>query len=135
LLVTRRRDGLRSWFPPIPFPLDFDVQSRKDKNDSINSAKFNACGDLVVTTSNTGKVRVWNLENEKKNETKFLPLQGYTVNVRYAEFSPDGRFVIAAANDGAARIWNLEQTDYYSSVPCTDTSKMNKADARTKQSR
>ena len=111
LLISRKRNGLRAWFPPIPFPLNFDLQHRGDKYISINSAKFSSDGKMVVTASKDGSVRIWDVSKGEKNVSHFKPLVGYTGNVRYAEFSPNMDFVIAAGDDGVARIWNTKSDE------------------------
>ncbi len=107
LMIRHVRKGFRAWFPPIPFPLDLDLQSREGAFVPLNSAKFNHDGTKVVTASVDGRIALWTWKKNDPFAVKSLELKGYTGSVLNAEFSPDDEFVIAGGQDGAARIWRV----------------------------
>ena len=105
LMITHEREGVRAWFPPIPFPLGLELQRREGQYVPLNSAKFSSDGKKVVTAGVDGRVVVWTWKKGEPFAVKTLEFKGYTGNVLNAEFSPDGKYVIAGGEDGAARIW------------------------------
>ena len=58
--------------------------------------------EFVVTTSDDGKVRLW----DWSTGTALLEFNAHIGRVRSAAFSPDGRFIVTAGDDGTARIWD-----------------------------
>jgi serine/threonine protein kinase len=60
--------------------------------------------NLLVTGSEDGKVRLWNLRAGRTMRT-FLAGTG---PVRTVTFSPDGRRIVAAGQDGVIRVWSLD---------------------------
>lgn len=65
---------------------------------NINSAAFNATGDLVITTDGDS-VRIWKVATGQ--EVRSLP-----GSATFAAFSPDGQNVAAVAIDGSVTVWN-----------------------------
>ncbi|NEQ32008.1 MAG: TIR domain-containing protein [Leptolyngbya sp. SIO4C5] len=71
--------------------------------DTVNSASFNAASDRVVTASDDGTARVWNLKSGQ-----FIPLEGHTNTVNSASFNAASDRVVTASDDGTAWVWNLK---------------------------
>src|SRR5262249_42459456 len=69
----------------------------------LRTAAFDAGGARVVTASEDGTARVWEVRPSKAFA---LPLRGHTGAVRTVDFSPDGRLVVTASADATARIWD-----------------------------
>ncbi|PZV02621.1 MAG: hypothetical protein DCF32_14860, partial [Leptolyngbya sp.] len=70
---------------------------------SVYSASFNATGDAVVTSSDDGTARVWDLKTGQS-----IPLEGHTASINSASFNATGDAVVTASYDGTARVWNLK---------------------------
>jgi len=72
--------------------------------DIVYTAKFSLDGTQVVTASNDGTARVWQLESGQSQV-----LAGHEWVVQDAVFSPDGTQVVTVGYyDNTARVWNLE---------------------------
>jgi WD40 repeat protein len=75
---------------------------------AITSASFSPVDeDLVVTASNDGTARIWQVS--KRSVLRVLEHRegGAAARpVRAAIFSPDGKLVLTAGDDGAIRIWD-----------------------------
>jgi WD40 repeat protein len=56
---------------------------------------------FVVTTSEDGKVKVWDLETG----TAVLDLKGHLGRVNSVAYNPLGKFFITAGEDDTVRIW------------------------------
>jgi WD40 repeat protein len=69
---------------------------------SVNDVKFAPDGDWVVTASDDGMVRVWDI---KTGKLRCQPMQHQGI-VKTAEFSPDGQLILSASADGTARLWD-----------------------------
>ncbi|MFL6333120.1 MAG: WD40 repeat domain-containing protein [Pyrinomonadaceae bacterium] len=89
----------------FPFPFDFDWHGRK--RPVMTGAAFisGTNGDpkpkFVVTSSEDGKVKVWDL----KTGTAVLDLKGHLGRVKSRAYNPLGKFFITAGEDDTVRIW------------------------------
>jgi WD40 repeat protein len=70
----------------------------------VLSASLSADGTHVVTASDEGLVRVWDLSGEQPN---FVVLKGHLWRVTSASFSADGAHLVTASWDKTARVWDL----------------------------
>ncbi len=70
----------------------------------VLAAAFSPDGGRVVTASDDGTARVWDLSGPRPAATV---LEGHTDWVRAAAFSPDGGRVVTASADRTARVWDL----------------------------
>ena len=70
---------------------------------SVDSAAFSPDGKLVVTASDDGTARIWDVASGRSLHT----LSGHTDYVDSVAFSPDGKLVVTASDDGTARIWDV----------------------------
>lgn len=74
----------------------------KGHTDIIRSVKFNSNDSQVLTTSDDGTVRIWDL----KRGCEILKInQGR--KILSASFSPDNNFILTTSNDGYLRIWDI----------------------------
>jgi WD40 repeat protein len=69
----------------------------------VTDVDFSPNGKLLVTSSEDGTARVWNLATH----TTLMELRGNAGAVSTAVFSPKGEFVLTASDDRAARIWDV----------------------------
>lgn len=69
---------------------------------NIRSANFSPDGQLIVTASDDGDVRLWDV-----NSRKVVILKGHQATVRSTSFSPNGQFILTASEDKTARIWDI----------------------------
>ncbi|NPC83003.1 TIR domain-containing protein, partial [Pyxidicoccus fallax] len=69
---------------------------------AVNAASISSDGGKVVTASDDGTVRLWDLRTGQSRH-----LTGHQAPVEAAEFSPDGTKVVTASDDGTARLWDL----------------------------
>jgi WD40 repeat protein len=70
--------------------------------DNVRSASFSPDGQHIVTTSEDGTARLWDLSGEQLAE-----LNGHKSIVNSASFSPDGQRLVTASFDKTARLWDL----------------------------
>jgi dipeptidyl aminopeptidase/acylaminoacyl peptidase len=68
------------------------------------SASFSPDSRRVVTASDDGAVRVWDLESR----TEIVLLKGHQLKATCASFSPDGHRIVTASHDGTARVWDAK---------------------------
>jgi WD40 repeat protein len=68
----------------------------------VLGGSFSLDGQQVVTASNDGTARVWDVKSGKE----IARLQGHDKGVTSAAFSPDGQRVVTGSKDGTARIWD-----------------------------
>lgn len=59
-------------------------------------------GDLVVTTSEDGEVRLWDWRSSKQVRT----FTGHDLKTTYAAFDPGGKTVVSTSEDSTARVWD-----------------------------
>jgi WD40 repeat protein len=72
----------------------------------VNSASFSPDGQQVVTASDDGTARLWDVETGDSTV-----LEGHQDKVNSASFSPDSQQVVTVSSDGTARLWDLESGD------------------------
>lgn len=84
--------------------------------DLVTDVEFRQDGRVVVTASNDGTARIWDVADEATIRT----LRGHKSFVESAIFSPDGRSVLTGSADGTARVWDAstgrELWSYYGPV-------------------
>jgi len=73
----------------------------------VSSAAFTPDGERVVTVSQDGMARVWDVKESPLQNRLLATLVGHGKEVLSLAFSPDGQQVVTASNDGTARIWQL----------------------------
>ncbi len=70
----------------------------------VYSAAFSPDGTRVVTASDDGTARLWDV----KTGAEIDKLLGHRVRVSAAAFSPDGARLVTASDDGTARLWDAK---------------------------
>ncbi|KIJ43762.1 hypothetical protein M422DRAFT_228982 [Sphaerobolus stellatus SS14] len=70
---------------------------------TVNSIAFSSDGLFIVSGSDDGTVRIWNVTT---GET-LKELKGHEHYVTSVAFSPDGSFIASGLDDGTVRIWNV----------------------------
>jgi WD40 repeat protein/serine/threonine protein kinase len=70
----------------------------------VNSAEFSHDGRLVLTASDDGTAKIWDVATGRVVQT----LAGHSDRVRSATFSPDGKLIVTTSSDKTARLWNGE---------------------------
>jgi WD40 repeat protein len=74
---------------------------------AVSAVAFSPDGRWLVTASNDGTARLWDVENPAPEPTVLEGyLYGYDVNA--ITFSPNGRWLATAGNGGTARLWDME---------------------------
>ena len=74
--------------------------------DAIYSAEFTRDGHELLTASDDGTARVWDLADGASTE-----LRGHDDDVYRARFSSDERLVVTASLDGSLRVWPIARGD------------------------
>jgi eukaryotic-like serine/threonine-protein kinase len=73
---------------------------------ALTAAQFSPVGDLALTASMDGTVRVWDIHRGEAPRCVDV-LGERTGPVRCAAFTPNGRGVVAGYDDGTVRAWTL----------------------------
>ncbi len=68
----------------------------------VSAAGFSPDGAHIVSGSEDGTVRVWDLARREER----LVLRGHQGPVHAAAFSPDGARIVSGSEDGTVRLWN-----------------------------
>jgi len=81
----------------------------KGHTSSVHYAAFSPDGTKIVTASEDGTAKIWDVESGRVLQT--LVVQA--VRVHFAAFSPDGKEIVTssfmgAGNDNTVQIWNVE---------------------------
>ncbi len=71
---------------------------------SVNACTVTPDGRRVVSGSEDGTLKVWDLESGRVVAT----LEGHAGEVRACAVTPDGRRVISGSEDGTLKVWDLE---------------------------
>ncbi len=71
----------------------------------VNSAVFSPDGQTVLTGSDDGTAKLWDIGGGTAVVLKTLA--GHQGRVRSCEFSPDGRYAVTGSDDRTLRVWEL----------------------------
>jgi WD40 repeat protein len=82
-----------------------NIRELRGHTDSIYTAEFSRDGKRLLTASDDGTARVWNVR-----EGSSLVLSGHDDDVYRARFSPDENTVVTASLDGSIRVWPIDRT-------------------------
>ncbi len=110
ILPQSKSDLSRPWSPDATMALyegwlhNREVMTLIGPRGWVYSAAFGPGGRRVVTASENGTARLWDISVERPTA---LVLEGHTDRVKSAAFSPDGRLIMTASDDGTARLWNV----------------------------
>ncbi len=83
---------------------DGDVLSYLHGPDDVTYLAFSPDGEQIVTTSQDGTARVWDIR--QKNGIEAHVLTGHTAGVVKALFSPDGETILTVGAERTARLWD-----------------------------
>ena len=102
---------IRMWEVPSARPEGFAasgavLRTLSGHADQLYTPRFTPDGTKLVTASQAGVVKVWDIETGAARE-----LAGHTDVVVGIEVSHDGRFVASASDDTTVRLWNLSTGD------------------------
>jgi WD40 repeat protein len=79
-----------------------DVRLLRGHTDALYEAHFTRDGHALLTASDDGTARLWDLGDGSSRV-----FRGHDDDVYRARFSPDEQFVVTASLDGSARVWPL----------------------------
>jgi WD40 repeat protein/DNA-binding SARP family transcriptional activator len=74
--------------------------------DGVWGVMWNADESRILTASDDGTARVWDVERGGKAQS--VTLSGHTDDIRQAIWNRDGSRILTASHDGAARVWDAE---------------------------
>ena len=72
--------------------------------DWVWSVAFSPDGKTLVSGSNDGTVRLWDVTTQQQIGD---PLNGHDGVIRSVAFSPDGKTLVSGGADGTARLWDV----------------------------
>ncbi|MGB8491321.1 MAG: hypothetical protein WCE64_09700, partial [Bacteroidales bacterium] len=82
---------------------DNNLYSAVEKHSGIiNSVAFSPDNSKVLTGSEDGIIRLWDLKENAK-----VSFDGHPSNITSVSFSPDGQKILSASFDGTAKLWTL----------------------------
>lgn len=79
----------------------------REHDDSIFTFSVSRDGTLLVTGSQRGTVRLWDLRAPDPSVAMFPAFGGHERAVYYVEISPDKRFLVTDSEDTTSRLWDL----------------------------
>ena len=82
-----------------------DIPKRKTlrgHQSTIRHAAFSPDGQRIVTASNDGTAKVWDI-----NGQLLQTLSWHQEEVDHAAFSPDGKRIVTASGDNTAKVWDI----------------------------
>ncbi len=71
--------------------------------DEVTSIAVNPNGDLIVSSSKDGTVRLWDIQGKPIGK-----LEGHQGSVYAVTFSPDNQFIASGGQDKAVRFWDTQ---------------------------
>ena len=81
------------------------LRTIKADSDRLRSVSFNPQAPQLASASDTGIVKIWNLQGQL--ETHF---QAATDLIYQVQFSPTGKYLLTASRDGTAKLWTRQGT-------------------------
>ncbi len=81
------------------------VRELRGHTDAIYNAQFTRDSSTLLTASDDGTARVWNVLDGSS-----IALRGHDDDVYRARFSPDERSVATASLDGSVRVWPIDRS-------------------------
>lgn len=72
--------------------------------DGVKSVAISPDGKILISASEDGKIKIWNL----KTGECLLTLGGHPFGVKNVAVSPDGEFFATGGGDGTIKIWSLK---------------------------
>jgi WD40 repeat protein len=82
-----------------------EVTYLRGHTDTIYNVQFTRDGTSLLSASDDGTARVWNLADASS-----IVLRGHDDDVYHARFSPDERTVATASLDGSVRVWPIDRS-------------------------
>ena len=73
------------------------------KEDESKNARFSPDGKMIVTASDEGTVKLWNLQGELQK-----PIKAHQNAVKDVKFSPNSDMILTTSSSGEAKVWNLD---------------------------
>jgi WD40 repeat protein/tetratricopeptide (TPR) repeat protein len=83
-------------------PIGAPIEHPKQGDNELHMARFSPDGNLIVTASNDGTARVWDVSSRKE----LAVLKIHEGPVTTARFSFDGKMLVTAGADGTIVVWD-----------------------------
>jgi WD40 repeat protein len=96
--------GLLSYVPLVDLRTH-EVRELRGHSDALYNAEFSRDGRSLLTASDDGTARVWNVADGSS-----IVLRGHDDDVYRARFSPDEQLVATASLDGSVRLWPVDRS-------------------------
>jgi WD40 repeat protein len=77
----------------------------KGHTDDVNGVIHLPGGQWIMTCSDDGSLRIWDLQNEKQIGNDWRDGQSVINTIR---LSPDGKKVVSGSDDGVVRLWDAD---------------------------
>ncbi|MCO5189632.1 MAG: hypothetical protein M9918_15730 [Anaerolineae bacterium] len=98
--INDQPNSLHSFYGAVYTPFRRSLYGHTDR---VWSAVFSPDGTLIVTASEDGSAKLWDVASG----AEVASLDGHTDWVNTASFSPDGTLIVTASDDGGAKVWDV----------------------------
>jgi WD40 repeat protein len=99
-----KESGLIAYNGEQPIDIQIENEVLAQPHDVVWQADFTSDGEQIVTASNDGNLRIWNVETGDR----LALLKDHTQAVTSMAFNSVSTQIVTASDDGTARLWDMD---------------------------